>query len=279
MREEIEKATLEKDYKKITDIYMIKGIVPILEVFSEYANWRNYFKIKLDGEIVEKNINLMLPLINMILETEDRIEIEKIFKMILDNYILKIEREKVKNKIDRLSSKEIGKIENNFFNLLQKNEKAQVIRYGNELFFRNEEKFYETILFYSLINSKNKILPLIVVSMINIINKIGKDNYFYPFIIGMRLLGRYPNEFDKYKEILNGNGINYNEIFEDSEIGKIGFETYGYLKGLKYFNERFNHPKKNIINMLGMEYIKNSKTKENKSEDAKIEESIIKRGI
>ncbi|BDU50655.1 hypothetical protein [Haliovirga abyssi] len=255
MREKIEKAMLEKDYREITEIYMEKGIVPILEIFSEYANWRSYFKIKLDGEIVEKDINLMLPLINNILDTKNRDEIEKNFKIILDNYILKIEREKVKKKIDRLSSKEIDKIEKNFFNLLQKNEQAQVIRYGNELFFRNKEKFYETILFYSLINNKNKTLPLIVLSMINIIEKVGKENYFYPFIIGMRLLGRYPNEFNEYEEAVNKDGIEYDEISKEIETEKIDIENYGYLKGLKYFNENFNHPKKNIINILGMEYI------------------------
>ncbi|OQY08730.1 MAG: hypothetical protein B6I28_04300 [Fusobacteriia bacterium 4572_132] len=213
-----------------------EDINEMIEKIGMYINRKNYFNIKIDGEIKEKKINLAIPLLNVMSENENKEEIKKI---IYEKYIWKNEFKKRRD-IKRLSKYSIEKVKTNYFKTLLKGEFTHAIRYGNELFLRDKDEFEKISLFYGMINNQKSYLLLYIISSIELFKKVKKENYIIILNSMIDLMSKYKKDFTLYEKIESGK-------YEENQVEKDNIYSIVYKYTLDYFFGNYDHPKKDTL--------------------------------
>ncbi len=126
------------------DINFLKKLLP-------YLSQERLYKIDIEGNITRKSFIPTLKLIELYF-CEKREEVLKdIFEYLVN------QKSKIRfKKIFRYSSTELVKVKENFFKTLFNKDINFALRYGKELFLRNEEEFESTLLKLSLFNFNYK---------------------------------------------------------------------------------------------------------------------------
>lgn len=237
----------------------------IIKAVAEYSGRKSYFLIDYTGKIKRKSVNLCLPLIAAMDETN----IEKITGIINESYIWKDERKKIK-KPDRLTKLSVEELKKNLFKTIQNCEPVFAVRFANELFLREYEALKEIILFSSCINRDDIVLPLMAISAIKLLED-KEIEYFYPLYMIIEMLSLYPKNYKEY---------------ESAYLGKDGCYGKNNISRIRELSEEIQNKAFNksleILKKSGFEntkFLETIKTEDKLSENISEIELIIKKGI
>ena len=175
---------------------------------------RKYFQLDKNFKITTKEPSFILELAYIYFNENEKNEI---IKQIISEQFLETFKEK-ERKIERLSKVELPKLIDGFRRSIFNKESIYAIKLGNELVYRDKNKFFEILYNYSLISTDtNKLVKTFFAE--KMIEKIEAEN------------GSKFNEIrDKIDEIIK-NIINY---FTKSDSTFLNFEN---MENLNYFVE------------------------------------------
>lgn len=175
---------------------------------------RKYFQLDKNFKITAKEPSFILELGYIYFSKNEKNEN---VKQIISKQFLEIFKEKAK-KIERLSKVELPKLIDGFRRSIFNKESIYAVKLGNELLYRDKDKFFEILYNYSLISTDaNKLVKTFFAE--KMIEKVETEN------------GSKFNEIcDKIDEIIK-NIINY---FTKSDSAFLNFEN---MENLNYFVE------------------------------------------
>ena len=160
----------EKKKKEIINMLEADGKIKTLSFFAEVLNKRAYFTLNSDGMIKRNELNFILPIFAF---SDD---LDYLADSIINFSDLK-EREKISD-ICRFSNAEIPKLKEKLIKTLSNGNLDFSKKYGKELFLRDREEFYKTILEFSFLGDIKSLKPLLVL-LISFITKYRDNFYFY----------------------------------------------------------------------------------------------------
>lgn len=222
----------EKNKKEIIHMLETAGKIKTLSFFAEVLNKRAYFTLNNEGTIKRNELNFILP----IFAFYDNLDY--LADSIINFSDLK-EREKISD-IGRFSNIEIPKLKEKLIKTLSNGNLDFSKKYGKELFLRDREEFYKTILEFSFLGDMKSLKPLLILSFKKLFeNKEYEENIFFLLI---SFITKYRDNFYFYEnckkdntiklENLKENVISNKELFESRE----GLEILSTLKALEMYN-------------------------------------------
>ena len=223
----------EKNKSEIIQMLETDGKIKTLSFFAEVLDKRSYFTLDSEGEIKRKELNFILPIFAF---SGD-------FDYLADsviNFSDLREREKISS-INRFSNIEIPKLKEKLMKTLSNGNLDFSKRYGKELFLRDREEFYKTVLEFSLLGDAKSLKPLLVISFKKLFeNKEYEENVFFLLI---SYLTKYRDNFYFYENCEKDDSIVELEKLKESVIfnkelleSKEGLEILSTLKALEMYN-------------------------------------------
>ncbi|MGL4393450.1 MAG: hypothetical protein ACRCSK_08490 [Fusobacteriaceae bacterium] len=205
-----------------------KTAVDALTNFAEYFDERVYFSVDTKN-IRRKKMKLVIPAVAFI---DDKNILSKVMEQCAD----KVERKILDKKISRLSNIEISVLEEKFIKLYAKENFEFALKYGNELFLRDKNKFIKIISSFVLIDNIFSQKSLMLLSFMNL-PKITCE-IFYLFMSYMIKARADFSDWENYerKNFEKNSGQNNLEnlrakILEEKEL----LNSYEGLAVLSYF--------------------------------------------
>ena len=185
--------------------------------YKNHFEKRKYFQLGKNFKITTKEPSFILELGYIYFSENEKNEKNENIKQIISKQFLETFKEKDK-KIERLSKVELPKLIDGFRRSIFNKESIYAVKLGNELLYRDKDKFFEILYNYSLISTDtNKLVKTFFTK--KMIEKIETEN------------GSKFNEIrDKIDEIIK-NIINY---FTKSDSTFLNFEN---VENLNYFVE------------------------------------------
>ncbi|ACV40054.1 hypothetical protein [Leptotrichia buccalis] len=185
--------------------------------YKNHFEKRKYFQLGKNFKITTKEPSFILELGYIYFSENEKNEKNENIKQIISKQFLETFKEKDK-KIERLSKVELPKLIDGFRRSIFNKESIYAVKLGNELLYRDKDKFFEILYNYSLISTDtNKLVKTFFAK--KMIEKIETEN------------GSKFNEIrDKIDEIIK-NIINY---FTKSDSAFLNFEN---VENLNYFVE------------------------------------------
>jgi hypothetical protein len=218
----------EKNIDKFYEVYLQGGKLKLIEAIAEGLGKRSYFTINSDGTIKRKSMNHALPLVTTI----NNDNYKEIIETILEKMVDLTQREKIK-KIERLSKYSMDTLTNNFNKIMASGDKIFGLRYGKEIFLRDNQLFFKMLFDYVLLENIDSEKSTMAWSLYQLMKEI-KDNNFSDevFYVGISYILQKRSEFYDFERISN---INFTptpkvEIIELSKtINSLSVSSYGNL--------------------------------------------------
>lgn len=179
----------EKDFDKFYEEFNKKDFIKILGDLRDYLNYRCYYKIDEDGNILKKNPNILL--IKLIFDGGDISKEE--LKEFFDKGIYFGERQKLK-KIDRMSNVSIENLSKNLYKVIFNRDLTIALRYIKEYYLRDKEGLKKKLVKYVLLDRVESNKALVLLSMFRLFEYIKDDNDLDTVLhICVNYLVRYPS--------------------------------------------------------------------------------------
>lgn len=223
----------EKNKKEIIHMLETIGKIKTLSFFAEILSKRTYFTLNNDGTIKRNELNFILPIFAF------SNDLDYLADSIINFSDLK-EREKI-SAIYRFSNIEIPKLKEKLMKTLANGNLDFSKRYGKELFLRDREEFYKTILEFSFLGDMKSLKPLLILSFKKLFeNEEYEENVFFLLI---SFITKYRDNFYFYEncekennpvnfEMLKENVLSNKKLLESRE----GLEILSILKALEIYN-------------------------------------------
>ncbi|WP_308009221.1 hypothetical protein [Fusobacterium varium] len=222
----------EKKKKEIINMLEADGKIKTLSFFAEVLNKRAYFTLNSDGMIKRNELNFILPIFAF---SDD---LDYLADSIINFSDLK-EREKISD-ICRFSNAEIPKLKEKLIKTLSNGNLDFSKKYGKELFLRDREEFYKTILEFSFLGDIKSLKPLLVLSFKKLFeNEKYEEKVFFLLI---SFITKYRDNFYFYEKCKKDNNIISLEKLKESVLSnkellesREGLEVLSTLKALEMY--------------------------------------------
>lgn len=223
----------EKNKSEIINILETEGKIKTLSFFAEVLDKRAYFTLDCEGTIKRKKLNFILPIFAF------SNDLDYLADSIIKFSDLK-EREKI-SEINRLSNIDISTLKEKLMKTLANGNLDFSKKYGKELFLRNRDEFYKTVLGFSLLGDMKSLKPLLVLSFKKLFeNAEYEENVFFLLISS---LTKYRDNFYFYENCeKDGNIVELENLKKNIILNKNllesleGLEVLSTLKALELYN-------------------------------------------
>lgn len=219
----------ENDKNYLLSLLEENGKIKTLSAFAPILDKRAYFTINENGELKRKDNNLIIPFFAYC--NDNKLLIENIF----EKADLK-ERCKI-GKINRLSNVDEKKLKENLLKTLTNGGLEFALKYGKELFLRNKDEFFKTVLLFSLMGDLKSLKPLVVLSFKKLMNNQEYDENLFYLVISF--LTKYRDNFCFYEttEVEENSSFNLKEFLLANENILNSKEGIGALSSLLALEE------------------------------------------
>jgi len=240
----------DKNIDKFYEIYLTGGKLKLIESIAEGLGKRSYFTIDSDGTIKRKSMNHALPLI----ATINNDNYKELIQTVLEKMVDLTQREKIK-KIERLSKYSMDTLINNFNKIMASGDKIFGLRYGKEIFLRDNQLFFKMLFDYVLLEDIDSEKSTMAWSLYQLMKEI-KDNKFPDevFYVGISYILQKRSEFYDFEKISNTDFVPTSKV-EVISLSKttdsLAISSYG-----KILNE-FKYKKEEIYTEILKERCKN----------------------
>lgn len=213
----------EKNKNEIVHMLETEGKIKTLSFFAEVLNKRAYFTLDNHGMIKRNELNFILPIFAF------SNDLDYLADSIINFSDLK-EREKISD-ISRLSNIEIPKLKEKLMKTLSNGNLDFSKKYGKELFLRDREEFYKTILEFSLLGDMKSLKPLLILSFKKLFeNEKYEEKVFFLLI---SFITKYRDNFYFYENCKeNNNALNLEQLKESVLSNKELLDTREGLEAL-----------------------------------------------
>ena len=237
----------ENDKSYLLSLLEESGKVKTLSAFAPVLDKRAYFTINESGELKRKNNNLIIPFFAYCNDNE----------LLAENIFEKADlKERCKiGKVNRFSNVDEKKLKENLLKTLTNGGLEFSLKYGKELFLRNRDEFFKTVLLFSLMGDLKSLKPLVVLSFKKLMeNQEYDENLFYLLI---SFLTKYRDNFYFYEnaEIEEDNSFNLKEFLLANENILNSREGLGAISSLKALEELEKNYQNKFIQKIKNELI------------------------